>query len=97
MLSIMHPSDFISGDPEYDTTECLENTYLMEYEYVLSHDDAVIDSITANNYLFYHDGTLANATRYYGDHPLKGYVSVAIHGDTYRNYIPPREERNETE
>lgn len=60
MLEEMHPDDFISGDPEYDTPEKLMETYNAEFEYYENNDDPIIESIECNEYLFYEDGTLAH-------------------------------------
>ena len=59
LLDDMQPEDFISGDPEYDTPESLEEQYNNEYFYVLENDDPVIESIEANEYLFYESGAMA--------------------------------------
>ena len=59
LLEDMRPEDFISGDPEYDTPEKLEEAYNSEYFYVLENDDPVIDSIEANDYMFYESGKMA--------------------------------------
>ena len=59
LLDNMHPHDFISGDPEYDTPEQLEEQYNSEYFYVLENDDPVIESIEANEYMYYASGAMA--------------------------------------
>lgn len=81
LLSIMQPSDFISGDPEYDTPEMLNKQYETEYDYYLMHDEPIIDNIEANDYLFYTDGTLCHATTYFGNHPRAGETELQIHGE----------------
>lgn len=60
LLSVMSPSDFISGDTDYDTKEELEKSYNAEYEYCLYNDDPIIESIEANEYLFFPDGEMAH-------------------------------------
>lgn len=60
LLSIMQPTDFISGIKGYDTTESLNAQYQSEYEYCSFNDEPVIESIYCNDYLFFNDGTLAN-------------------------------------
>ena len=59
ILDNMCPEDFVSGDPQYDTEEALQEEYDNEYFYVLENDDYVIESIEANDYLFYESGELA--------------------------------------
>ena len=81
LLTIMHPDDFISGDPEYDTPEELQSAYEAEYEYYLSNDDPIIESIECNGYYFFCDGTLANTTTYVCG-PNAGRILVDIHGET---------------
>ncbi len=79
-LSIMKPDDFISGDPEHDTIQSLQNTYEKEYDYVSMNDEPVIESIEANEYLFFEDGTMANVTHYCGGHPLAGQTHFKLYG-----------------
>jgi len=81
LLGEMHPNDFISGDPEYDTPEELQKTYEAEYDYYLMNDDPIIENIETNEYYFFHDGTLANCTTYTGG-PNKGKTVVTLHGET---------------
>ena len=64
LLSVMNPKDFISGDPEYDTDEKINEAYDREYEYYSVHDEPIIESIEINDYLFYSDGTLAPCVTY---------------------------------
>ena len=59
LLDDMRPEDFISGDSEHDTPESLEEQYNSEYFYVLENDEPVIESIEANDYLFYESGEMA--------------------------------------
>lgn len=58
LLSIMCPEDFISGCPEYDTPEELEKAYNSEYEYYLKNDEPIIESIEANEYMFFSNGEI---------------------------------------
>ena len=60
MLDIMQPSDFISGEDKYDTPEQLQAQYNAEWDYVAENDEPVIESIEANEYLFYDSGDLAH-------------------------------------
>lgn len=62
MLDTMCVDDFISGDPEYDTPEKLEEAYNSEWDYIDRNDEPVIESIEINEYLFYADGRMANCT-----------------------------------
>ena len=62
LLYDMRPEDFISGDPTYDTPDELEKAYNSEYEYYSMNDEPIIDSIQANDYLFFIDGSMANVT-----------------------------------
>lgn len=84
LLSVMQPEDFISGDSEYDTPEQLSEQYDNEYNYVLSNDAPVVESIEANEYLFYADGAIANCTTYCGNHPLSGMTVLRVFGKEYR-------------
>ena len=84
LLTVMQPDDFISGDPEYDTPEQLSEQYDTEYDYVLFNDTPVVESIEANDYLFYSDGAMANCTTYWGNHPLSGMTVLRVFGKEYR-------------
>ena len=66
LLNIMTPDDFISGDPEYDTPEQLREAYNSEYAYYEAADDPIVESIEANEYLFFEDGELAHTVKYVG-------------------------------
>lgn len=81
LLETMHPNDFISGDPTYDTPEELQKAYDSEYEYFLLNDDSIIENIEANEYWFFHDGTLANVTTYTAG-PNAGKSVFTHHGET---------------
>lgn len=82
-LSVMCPSDFISGDPEHDTEEELLNAYNMQYCYYMENDDPIIESMEANEYLFFANGKLANCTQYTGSHPKSGITEFFIGDDIY--------------
>ena len=43
----------------------------------------VIDSILANNYLFYKDGSLVSCTTYTGKHEKAGITEFKLAGETY--------------
>lgn len=60
LLDAMTPADFISGDPEYDTPEELRKQYNAEYDYYMDNDEPIVDSILANEYMFYKSGIMAN-------------------------------------
>ena len=81
LLSTMHPSDFISGCPEYDTPEELQKQYESEYDYYLFNDDPIKESIEINDYYFFFDGTIANTTLYTAG-PNVGKMLINIHGET---------------
>lgn len=66
LLDIMRPEDFISGDPEYDTPEQLQEAYESEFDYYSYSDDPIVESIEANEYLFFESGELAHAVEYTG-------------------------------
>lgn len=53
-----------------------------EYEY-LTGEEAVKETIEANEYLFYADGELANVTHYCGKHEKAGITEVKFHGETF--------------
>jgi len=44
----------------------------------------VIDSIEANEYLFYSDGDLANVTHYCGKHPKSGITELKLGTEIYQ-------------
>lgn len=78
LLSEMSPNDFISGDPEYDTPEKLQEQYESEYEYIENNDEGVVESICINDYLFYKSGEIANACTYIEGHPDKSKAGKTI-------------------
>lgn len=82
LLSVMSPDDFISGDPDYDTPEKLQETFESEYEYYLNNDEPIIESIEINEYLFYENGELAHACTYKAGEN-RGKTIVKIEGVDY--------------
>lgn len=88
LLSVMHPNDFISGDPTYDTPAQLQAAYNAEFEYYALEDEPIIESITINEYYFFFDGTMARVTHYTAG-PRAGKLHVEIHGET--DLITPEE------
>lgn len=82
LLGYLHPNDFISGEPEFDTPEQLQRQYEAEYEYYLWNDEPVIEDIEANEYLYYADGSMAHVVEYAAG-PLKGKTILKIHGTEY--------------
>ena len=46
-------------------------------------DGNIIESIEANNYLFFSDGKLAACTQFCGNHPKAGITELRIGLDTY--------------
>ena len=83
MLSIIHPNDFISGDEEHDTPEELSKACEAECDYYSFEDDPIIESIEANEYLFFESGDLASTIHYSGHHPLAGEAHLVFHGEHY--------------
>ena len=83
ILNDMQPTDFISGDPEYDTPEELEKAYREQFDYLNENDEPIIESIEINDYLFYYNGETAHTTHYCGQHPLAGEIRVTLHGEAY--------------
>ena len=82
LLSVMNKDDFISGDPEYDTEESLQETYEKEYAYYEENDDPIIESIKINDYLFFYDGSIASCVTYmYGD--KIGKTECTYHGKVF--------------
>ena len=78
----MQVSDFEGCvDPERDTPESMYNE---EYDYILMNDEGVIDSIEANEYLFFENGEIANVTYYCGKHPLAGETHLKMAGHDYK-------------
>jgi hypothetical protein len=82
-LSVMRKEDFISGDPEYDTEKELRKAYNAQYAYYEQNDEPIIESIEANDYLFFSDGELANCTTYVGKHEKAGITELKIGNDIY--------------
>lgn len=83
LLDIMCPEDFISGDPEYDTAEKLQEEYDAEYNYYSENDDPIIENIEVNEYLFFATGELADCTTYTGKHPKAGRTECKFMGRIY--------------
>ena len=65
-LSTMQPSNFKSGDPEYDTEAELQKVYAEEYNYFPENDEPIIEAIEANDYLFLADGDMVQSVTYTG-------------------------------
>ncbi len=78
LLTIMSPNDFISDDPQHDTTEELQKTYDSEYDYYLNNDEPIIENIEINDYMFYVSGELANVKHYISGHGDKNGKSYYI-------------------
>lgn len=85
LLDEMQPSDFISGDPEYDTPEMLQEVFESEYEAYATDDDIIIESIEANEYMFFDNGKIANVCHYCKNHPTRpDQTWINYHGTEYR-------------
>ena len=82
-LDIMQLTDFISGDPKYDTPEELQKAYDAEWSYYNENDEPIVENIEANDYLFFANGELANTVKYCGNHPLKGRTYFKYDGVDY--------------
>jgi len=82
-LSVMQPSDFISGEPEYDTPEQLQKTYEADFDYYAENDEPIIEIIEANDYLFFENGEQAHIVCYCGDHPLAGETHFIFNGSDF--------------
>lgn len=83
LLSVMNPNDFIRGDSEYDTEKELQKAFDSEYEYFEANDEPIIESIEANEYLFYSDGIMAHCVTYCGEHEKAGITELQIGTDIY--------------
>ena len=66
--------DDVDNDDEGDDFYNIDNTWDRKI---------VIDSILANNYLFYKDGSLASCTTYTGKHEKAGTTEFKLAGETY--------------
>ena len=85
MLEILDPTDFISGEPEYDTPGKLNAAYESEYDYILMNDEPVTESIEINEYLYFPSGELANTVTYCNGHSTHpGETWLSYHGNNYR-------------
>lgn len=80
MLETLVP-DYGDGVIDWCNPEKMKD-YESEYEYILMNNEPVIESIEINEYYFYFDGTLCNATTYTGG-PKKGTTEIIIHGETF--------------
>ncbi|HHX70423.1 MAG TPA: hypothetical protein GX708_20510 [Gallicola sp.] len=69
MLSIIELNDFKNG--------------IAEYDYYARNDEPIIESIEANDYLFFENGELAHTVRYCGNHPLAGETHFIFNGANY--------------
>lgn len=76
--AINEHKDFLDNTPEESENEAGE----MESEYVEHSDIDTIESIEANEYLFYFDGSLAHITQYTGGHEKTGTTEFHFHGTT---------------
>ncbi len=83
LLSTMQPSDFISGDAEYDTPEKIQEAYDGEYKYYENDEEPIEESIEINEYMFFESGELANTVHYCGNHPLAGQEHFIFNGTHY--------------
>ena len=75
-------------DEHRDFMQSLPDQYVDEHgELVFEYADytiaEVIDSIEANKYLFFADGTLADTVQYVGKHPKVGISELTFYGEIY--------------
>jgi hypothetical protein len=56
---------------------------IAEYDYYASNDEPIIESIEANDYLFFENGELAHTITYCGNHPLAGETHFIFNGTDY--------------
>ena len=82
-LSIMQEGDFISGDPKFDTDEELKKAYDLQWNYYMMNDEPIIESIEANDYLFFNNGELAHTLEYTGKHEKAGTTEFILYGETF--------------
>ena len=81
LLNNMTVEDFEGcGDPELDTPESMYNE---EYNYILTEDEGVIESIEINEYLFFENGEMAWTINYCGNHPRAGESVLRFGGKEY--------------
>lgn len=56
---------------------------IAEYDYYAMNDEPIIESIEANDYLFFENGELAHTITYCGNHPLAGETHFIFNGVDY--------------
>lgn len=52
-------------------------------EYIEHTENDIIESIEANEYLFFKDGTMCSCVTYCGTHPKIGITELKLHGEVY--------------
>lgn len=77
--AIIQHAGFMALLPELVENEAGE----MDEDYVDYSRDDVIENIQINEYLFFHDGSLANCTTYTGTHPKSGQTEFHFYGQTF--------------
>ena len=81
MLEVLEP-DYIDGVTNWDDPEKME-MYEDEYNYILSNDEPVIESIEINEYLFFYNGKMAHCSTFIrGGKQL--FTELHLHGETYK-------------
>ena len=70
--------DFMDSEPESYENEEGE----MVSEYIEHTETDAYESINANDYLFFNDGTLASVIHFPGKHPRAGQAEFTLHGET---------------
>jgi hypothetical protein len=79
VFAINEHTDFLNSIPQ----EFEDESRNMKSEYIQHNEDEVIESIQANNYLFFADGELASVCHYVGNHPQAGETEFKFKGEVY--------------
>ena len=81
LLDVLVP-DYIDGIIDWDDPEKMQ-MYHEEYDYILSNDDPVIESIEINEYYFYFNGEICPVLHCTAG-PLAGITMATIHGENIK-------------
>lgn len=73
-----HANFLLSEGQEYENEA---GELVTEYPEELE-DAYIIESIEANEYMFFHDGEMAHCVTYVGKHPKAGQTELNFHGET---------------
>lgn len=80
LLATLQP-DFIDGVTDWADPEKMA-MYRAEFDYIENNDDPVVESIEANDYWYFYDGTICPACTYVAG-PKKGITEITVHGETF--------------